>query len=927
MQADVGVQEVEVSWEEAADGPVPARVVAALGSQVGVLVKVQLPLREAKVLPKPYGAACECDKQAGPRKKARRHDPQAALQASLDSLRASLDSLPTGDELTDPLVASLRAELGAAEGSPPAALPDALPAQLSARLVTHYYRPAEREAVRRCVYYLRLKTARRQNSQGGGGPPPPTGTQPLGRRTRQSGQRLWQARQKQEERLYEQLHLGAPLGRPCCRQRYREGLAQEMAAWLPLLPTPTELAPPLLTELAPQLLMAGEPLYELYRLAREEGAGRPSDSELQNWSTVCQEVLRLCRPGLGPFESAEPGTDGYAALQRLFGAGRGDEEHSTARIWIYCLLLALHRAGGRRLRGLPGELPGPDDLASANLPPAPPPVVRPLPRPYNFWPQVLRSEVDGLQRGTSPWGEPLVLLEHDLAIACASSFKFGVDLDDEVATDDDDVAADEDHGLREVGWRGQLSALGQALAIQVTRIEYVRRQPRSPAGPRYFFFFHGNGLLNPHLRRSLPLWPLLTEDGAALQEPDLLVEDEWPAPLCLDERMHDICAQWAHRPLQLLRLRDGRIGYAAELPLNAPDRQAAEAKFRSVLARWLRPFRKTVANLNKSYEFWESTEVVLDRRPPYLLKPPRRVVPLAGAEHEGTEPECRFRWQQLGWDRKLRWSDDEARDRRVLTLRSLLVGALGVLDARLNPIADVGGHEHTALRRLCVALSLLRELDPGWHCPGKLCPVSIHLGFGVWPHTYHYGDSSGPEPQVPETDFTVYVCSSHEHAFLLCKQRADNAVKLTLWDPNGSRSGTYRLLQHVCRGLALRDQHGQRLARLLGLAEAGLTEASLGCYVYPRETPTLQGDEGSCTTHALLLAAVAVVEGPDRLPRQGAQDLSDAWLLLGSALGWRWCLPPEARARLLFLPPAEADDAGADDFQRRPCCGPRERGP
>eukprot|EP00808_Paulinella_micropora_P009688 g31738.t1 len=427
---------------------------------------------------------------------------------------------------------------------------------------------------------------------------------------------------------------------------------------------------------------------------------------------------------------------------------------------------------------------------------------------------------------------------------------------------------------------------------------------------------------------SLPLWPLLTEDGAALQEPDLLVEDEWPAPLCLDERMHDICAQWAHRPLQLLRLRDGRIGYAAELPLNAPDRQAAEAKFRSVLARWLRPFRKTVANLNKSYEFWKSTEVVLDRRPPYLLKLPRRVVPLAGAGHEGTEPECRFRWQQLGWDRELRWSDDEARDRRVLTLRSLLVGALGVLDARLNPIvsaggeallysgqADVGGHEHTALRRLCVALSLLRELDPGWHCPGKLCPVSIHLGFGVWPHTYHYGDRSGPEPQVPETDFTVYVCSSHEHAFLLCKQRADNAVKLTLWDPNGSRSGTYRLLQHVCRGLALRDQHGERLARLLGLAEAGLTEASLGCYVYPRETPTLQGDEGSCTTHALLLAAVAVVEGPDRLPRQGAQDLSDAWLLLGSALGWRWCLPPEARARMLFLPPAETDDAGADDFQ------------
>eukprot|EP00808_Paulinella_micropora_P012809 g10098.t1 len=865
MQADVGVQEVEVSWEEAANGPVPARVVAALGSQAGVLVKVQLPLREAKVLPKPYGAACECDKQARPRKKARRHDAQAALQASLDSLRASLDSLPTGDQLTDPLVASLRAELGAAEGGPPAALPDALPAQLSARLVTHYYRPAEREAVRRCVYYLRLKTARRQNSQGGG-------------------------RQKQEERLYEQLHLGAPPGRPCCRQRYREGLAQEMAAWVRLLPTPTELAPPLLTELAPQLLMAGEPLYELYRLAREEGAGRPSDSELKNWSTVCQGVFRLCRPGLGPFESAEPGTDGYAALQRLFGAGRGDEEHSTARVWIYCLLLALHRAGGRQLRGLPGELPGPDDLASANLPPAPPPAVRPLPRPYNFWPQVLRSEVDGLERGTSPYGEPLVLLEHDLAIACASSFKFGVDLDDEVATDDDDVAADEDHGLREVGWRGPLSALGQALAIQVTRIEYVTRQPRSPAGPRYFFFFHGNGLLNPHLRRSLPLWPLLTEDGAALQEPDLLA----PAVTA--------SARWTDR----LRSRT---------PTERPDRQAAEAKFRSVLAKWLRPFRKTVANLNKSYEFWESTEVVLDRRPPYLLKPPRRVVPLAGAEHEGTEPECRFRWQQLGWDRKLRWSDDEARDRRVLTLRSLLVGALGVLDARLNPIADVGGHEHTALRRLCVALSLLRELDPGWHCPGKLCPVSIHLGFGVWPHTYHYGDSSGPEPQVPETDFTVYVCSSHEHAFLLCKQRADNAVKLTLWDPNGSRSGTYRLLQHVCRGLALRDQHGQRLARLLGLAEAGLTEASLGCYVYPRETPTLQGDEGSCTTHALLLAAVAVVEGPDRLPRQGAQDLSDAWLLLGSALGWRWCLPPEARARLLFLPPAEADDAGADDFQ------------
>eukprot|EP00808_Paulinella_micropora_P016039 g73301.t1 len=845
MQADVGVQEVEVSWEEAANGPVPARVVAALGSQAGVLVKVQLPLREAKVLPKPYGAACECDKQARPRKKARRHDAQAALQASLDSLRASLDSLPTGDQLTDPLVASLRAELGAAEGGPPAALPDALPAQLSARL-------AEQPGRRRATTANGHAAARQAYA--------PVWTT------------LWQARQKQEERLYEQLHLGAPPGRPCCRQRYREGLAQEMAAWVRLLPTPTELAPPLLTELAPQLLMAGEPLYELYRLAREEGAGRPSDSELQNWSTVCQEVLRLCRPGLGPFESAEPGTDGYAALQRLFGAGRGEEEHSTARVWIYCLLLALHRAGGRRLRGLPGELPRPDDLASANLPPAPPPAVRPLPRPYNFWPKVLRSE-------------------HDLAIACASSFKFGVDLDDEVATDDDDVAADEDHGLREVGWRGPLSALGQALAIQVTRIEYVRRQPRSPARPRYFFFFHGNGLLNPHLRRSLPLWPLLTEDGAALQEPDLLVEDEWPAPLCLDERMHDICAQWAHRPLQLLRLRDGRIGYAAELPLNVLDRQAAEAKFRSVLARWLRPFRKTVANLNKSYEFW------------------------TGAEHEGTEPECRFRWQQLGWDRKLRWSDDEARDRRVLTLRSLLVGALGVLDARLNPIADVGGHEHTALRRLCVALSLLRELDPGWHCPGKLCPVSIHLGFGVWPHTYHYGDSSGPEPQVPETDFTVYVCSSHEHAFLLCKQRADNAVKLTLWDPNGSRSGTYRLLQHVCRGLALRDQHGQRLARLLGLAEAGLTEASLGCYVYPRETPTLQGDEGSCTTHALLLAAVAVVEGPDRLPRQGAQDLSDAWLLLGSALGWRWCLQPEARARLLFLPPAEADDAGADDFQ------------
>eukprot|EP00808_Paulinella_micropora_P025418 g8550.t1 len=867
MQADVGVQEVEVSWEEAANGPVPARVVAALGSQAGVLVKVQLPLREAKVLPKPYGAACECDKQARPRKKARRHDPQAALQASLDSLRASLDSLPTGDELTDPLVASLRAELGAAEGGPPPRSPT-------------------RSLLNSAPVW--------QNSQGGGGPPPPTGTQPLGRRTRQSGQRLWQARQKQEERLYEQLHLGAPPGRPCCRQRYREGLAQEMAAWLPLLPTPTELAPPLLTELAPQLLMAGEPLYELYRLAREEGAGRPSDSELKNWSTVCQEVLRLCRPGLGPFESAEPGTDGYAALQRLFGAGRGDEEHSTARVWIYCLLLALHRAGGRQLRGLPGELPGPDDLASANLPPAPPPAVRPA--------------VGGrrLGAGDLALGEPLVLLEHDLAIACASSFKFGVDLDDEVATDDDDVAADEDHGLREVGWRGPLSALGQALAIQVTRIEYVRRQPRSPAGPRYFFFFHGNGLLNPHLRRSLPLWPLLTEDGAALQEPDLLVEDEWPAPLCLDERMHDICAQWAHRPLQLLRLRDGRIGYAAELPLNALDRQAAEAKFRSVLARWLRPFRKTVANLNKYYEFWESTEVVLDRRPPYLLKPPRRVVPLAGAGHEGTEPECRFRWQQLGWDRELRWSDDEARDRRVLTLRSLLVGALGVLDARLNPIVSAGGRLSCTAARPTWATTNTRPCDASV----SLCPVARARPWLALPR-----EALGPEPQVPETDFTVCVCSSHEHAFLLCKQRAGNAVKLTLWDPNGSRSGTYRLLQHVCRGLALRDQHGQRLARLLGLAEAGLTEASLGCYVYPRETPTLQGDEGSCTTHALLLAAVAVVEGPDRLPRQGAQDLSDAWLLLGSALGWRWCLPPEARARMLFLPPAEADDGGADDFQ------------
>eukprot|EP00808_Paulinella_micropora_P012684 g54616.t1 len=462
------------------------------------------------------------------------------------------------------------------------------------------------------------------------------------------------------------------------------------------------------------------------------------------------------------------------------------------------------------------------------------------------------------------------------------------------------------------------------MAIEVTRIEYVRRQPSSPAGPRYFFFFYGDGLLNPHLRRSLPLWQLLTEDRAALQEHNPLVEDEWPGPLCLDEGMREICQEWAHRPLQLLRLPDGRVGYAAELPLNSRDREEAEAKFRSVLTLWLRPFHEVVARLNSDCEGLDPCEVVLDRRPPYLLRP-RPVVPLAGAGHEGTGPERRFRWQQLGWDRALR-SDDRARDRRVLTLRSLLVGALGVLDARLNPIvsvageallysgqADVGADEQTALRRLCVALSLLRELDPGWPCPGKLCPVSIELGFGDWPVVYQYGGDRDLKPQVPETDFTVYVCSSH--AFLLCKQRAECTVTLTLWDPNGSRSGTYQALQQVCRGLQLRDEHGQRLASLLGLADAGLTEASLGCYLSPRETPALQKDEGSCATHALMLAAVAVVDGPDRLPGQGAQELSDAWLLLGSALGWRWCLPPEARASMLFLPPEEADDGGADDFK------------
>eukprot|EP00808_Paulinella_micropora_P018942 g10319.t1 len=322
--------------------------------------------------------------------------------------------------------------------------------------------------------------------------------------------------------------------------------------------------------------------------------------------------------------------------------------------------------------------------------------------------------------------------------------------------------------------------------------------------------------------------------------------------------------QWLHPTLEHLRVRVSAAQNGAHFFFSGPG--LLNPQIRQILFGAFRPtLQLTTVNGRLGYLYEpvveEQAGPILDRWYSALWGLAQEIDPEAALRCDSCAPYLHKNKQPksgiLGWDSEFALAlDNETEAKRLLNLRSLVVGGLGLLDARLNPIKVSGEGVSTlhdgpfsperasvALARFLAARALLSELDPAFQYQGKLSPWVLCL---EPPGTLSYYLNGAEEKSQAQESASTFLCLLQEHAFVLHR-----------------RHGAWQL-----HGL----EHSQEL---------------------------------SCQAAAFLaqaLPAHQVDNGPQR------ESWEEAWLLLGSALGLRYTLDAAQRRQTLFLPPAPEEE-------------------